>query len=124
VVVTAVVALGGAAGSGQPPGQKAPPRPLPEDIVAAWKKAGAQVGWMRIEKRSVTLTSSGAKEGKAGDVPVFYFGFFSWKDGLLAGLPGPERPFGLSLAGTTISDAGLKELAGLKQLQMLSLDRT
>jgi hypothetical protein len=39
-------------------------------------------------------------------------------------LPDPGTPFGLDLSGTRVTDAGLKELAGLKGLQTLHLGGT
>jgi len=42
----------------------------------------------------------------------------------VAGLPQPEQPFALYLHSTDISDKGLKELAGLKNLQGLDLGVT
>src|SRR5947207_9619564 len=53
------------------------------------------------------------KKGVAGDLPAFRFS--TWKEGLLAELPAPATAFGLSLGFTVGTDAGLKELAGLKR---------
>ena len=49
------------------------------------------------------------------------FQFSAWKEGVLAKLPDPGVPFGLCLNLTKVTDAGLKELAGLKSLQALYL---
>src|SRR5205085_58971 len=88
---------------------------------AAWEKAGAKAGWMRINQFGfVDIINS--KESKPGDLPTFAFP--SWKDGVLPKLPAPEGPFGLYLFRTPITDAGLKELTGLKQLQALYLGGT
>ena len=70
------------------------------------------------------------KERKKGEVPAFRFhewpaGFvaelppdvFKLPGGVVAWLPQPLTPFGLCLAETQLTDAGLKELAGLKSLQ-------
>ena len=35
------------AAAGEPPAKADPPQPLPENIVTAWKEAGAVVGWLR-----------------------------------------------------------------------------
>src|SRR5262245_62373163 len=43
---------------------------------------------------------------------------------VLTGLPDPGVPFGLSLFTTSVTDAELKELAGLKSLQALNLGQT
>ncbi|GAG37153.1 unnamed protein product, partial [marine sediment metagenome] len=80
---------------------KEPVRPAPE-VIAAWEKAGA-----RFEARRL---------------PLFLFRLFP--TGKLNVLPPPEVPFGLTLSNTKVTDAGLKELAGLKQLQSLNLFRT
>ena len=50
--------------------------------------------------------------------------FSEWKEGVLAKLPDPGAAFGLSLNSTKVTDAGLKELAGLKSLQALYLNNT
>ena len=55
-------------------------------------------------------------------MPVFQFS--EWKEGVLAKLPDPGTAFGLSLNATNVTDAGLKELAGLKSLQALNLNNT
>ena len=67
------------------------------------------------------------KEGKPGDLPAFRFFFWQegrWQGGRLAKLPAPAPAFGLSLRYTEVTDAGLKELAGLKSLQTLDLYHT
>ena len=91
------------------------PKPLPEDIVTAWKEAGAQVGWLR-PMPSGFHSFVQEQEGKPGDLPAFHFAV--WPQGRLAKLPAPAPAFGLDLSHTT-TDAGLKELAGLKSLQAL-----
>jgi hypothetical protein len=101
-----------------PPAKKNPPRPLPKKIVAAWKKAGAQVGWMRVGKFN-GIEFLPEKEGVAGDLPALKFS--RWKAGVLARLPGPAAPFGLDLSRTQLTDAGLKQLARFKYLQALDL---
>ena len=80
---------------------KEPVRPAPE-VIAAWEKAGA----------TFILV--------AEDVPLFFFSFFA--TGKLNVLPPPEVPFRLRLQSVT--DAGLKELVGLTQLQSLNLYTT
>ena len=56
---------------------------------------------------------------EAGAIPAFRF--LKWKDGVVAKLPVPEAPIGLDLSKTELMDAGLKELANLKNLTSLSL---
>ncbi len=89
--------------------------------VADWKKAGAEVGWMRDDE------FGGARflpenQGGADDLPALRFSH--WKEGVLAKLPTPPRAFGLYLHNTKVTDAGLKELAALKSLRALGLGGT
>jgi internalin A len=114
-----IMAAGGHPGfTAEPPAQKAPPKPLPKEIVEAWKEAGADVGWMRADKFGL-LKLLLKKEGLDGDLPAF--GFSAWKDGLLPKLPAPAAAFGLNLFGCKVRDVGLKDLAGLKNLRALNL---
>src|SRR5438093_6762019 len=112
-------ACGLRAGAEQPPAKDGPPEPLPETIVTAWKNAGAEVGWMRFMG---ILQFVPAEQGKPGDLPAFRFS--PWRRGLLADLPDPGRAFALDLSFTDLTDAGLKELAGLKSLEMLGIGST
>ena len=107
--------------AGAPIAKTEPPKPLPENIVTAWKEAGAEVGWLRLDVYG-HLELVPEKEGKPGDLPAFRF--TSRREGILAKLPAPAPAFGLSLRYTELTDAGLKELAGLKSLQTLDLYHT
>ena len=107
--------------AGDPPAKTGPPKPLPENIVSAWKQAGAQIGWMRLDPFG-DLRFVQDKEGKPGDVPAFRF--VPWQEGRLPKLPAPAPAFGLDLSYTEVTDVGLKELAGLKSLQSLYLGGT
>src|SRR5258708_755794 len=95
-----------------------PPKPLPKETVMEWKQAGAEVGWMRLDDFEF-LERLPENEGKPGDLPTFKF--YPWKAGVLAKLSAATEPFGLDLSHTRITNAGLRELAGLKNLQALSL---
>jgi internalin A len=134
-------------------------KPLPAEIVAAWKKAGAQVGWMsrhlrRMDNPVLFLPEEISGGGKEGELPAF--GLSEWQE-KVGKLPQPDRSFGLSLALTLatdpngfkghaamkaglkglgelkslralelhwpVTDVGLKEVAGLKSLELLSLAR-
>jgi hypothetical protein len=95
------------------------PQPLPDNIIKAWKEAGATVGWMKVEPSGGL---SFVEKPEAGAIPAFRF--LKWKDGVVAKLPVPEAPFGLDLSKTELMDAGLKELANLKNLTSLSLCET
>src|SRR4051812_44679950 len=85
----------------------APPEPLPQDIAAAWTKAGAQVGWFRFDEFGHFEFVAG-QEGESGDVPAF--GVAHWPVGKLTPLPAPTVPFGLDLNGTKVTNPGLREL--------------
>ena len=104
--------------AGAQPGTADPPKPLPEEIVQVWTKAGARVGWMGVDKFG-QLSFADKMDGSTGAVPAFRFD--AWQDGQLAGLPVPAAVFGLDLNNTQVTDAGLKELAGLQSLQTLVL---
>lgn len=95
------------------------PNQLPPEFVKAWKDAGAEVGWMRVNQNGVFQFQ---EKGEAGSVPAFRFS--EWKEGVLMKLPDPGAAFGLDLNSTQITDEGMKELAGLKDLQMLNLQET
>jgi hypothetical protein len=119
VSVFAVALVVGQFSYAQQPDKKDLPKPLPDNIVKAWKDAGATVGWMKVEESGL-LTF--VEKPEAGAVPAFRFP--KWKDGIVAKLPVPEAPFGLDLAKTEITDTGLKELASLKTLTSLALCET
>jgi internalin A len=109
--------------------KKESPKPLPPEIVKAWSDAGASVGWMKWEDNGAPKGPKfhAQEKGEIKAMPVFQFS--DWKEGVLVKLPDPGVPFGLSLNLTKktdagVTDAGLKELAGLKSLQELDLDFT
>jgi len=130
-------------GSGQPgpppPLQTQPqaePASLPEKIVRAWEDTGAQVGWMG--RTRFGLSAFGAtqeevlqelqelsdflKPEEVQFLPVFRFSY--WQEGLIWTLPEPTVPFGMDLSTSGITDTGLQDLAGLKNLQVLVLRGT
>ena len=104
----------------QPPKQD-PPQPLPKEIVTVWEKAGARPGWLGLDSSRLLVFRKEAN-GLTDEVSGFQFGV--WRDGIVAKLPAPAAPFGLNLSGTQVTDAGLKELAGLKNLHTLNLNFT
>ena len=104
--------------AGPLPGKNDPPKPLPEEIVLAWKKAGADVCWLRVNRGGGFEFPPDA-ESVAGDLPAFRF--YGWKEGLLANLPAPTAPFGLDLGHARVTDTAVKELASMKSLQALHL---
>ena len=112
---------------GAQPGKADPPSSLPEEIVRAWWEASrgqVYVGWMGLDKYG-RLSFDKEATGLTGAVPAFRIS--SWVDGRfgwLAEQPVPLVPFGLDLGGTLVTDADVKELAGLKSLQTLNLRGT
>jgi internalin A len=99
--------------------QEQRPEPLPAEVVEAWQKAGAWIGWVGVDREGYRILHKTADQGKSGDIPEFTFA--SRPAGDLAKLPQPPRAFGLELMGEWVTNAGLKELAGMKNLQSLGL---
>ncbi len=95
------------------------PRSVDEATATAWKKAGAQVGWLGTNVLGLPEFRT-RPDGLSKLVPAFRFGKLPEK--LAANLPDPALPFGLDLLQVT--NAGLKELAGLKSLHTLNLSST
>ncbi|MCE9561468.1 MAG: hypothetical protein K8U57_05385 [Planctomycetes bacterium] len=115
----AFVLVTGQFGFAEQPDKKELPKPLPDNIVKAWKDAGATVGWIMVSESGIPTF---VDKPEAGAIPAFRFA--KWKDGVVPKLPVPEASFGLDLAKTEILDAGLKELAKLKNLTTLTLCET
>src|SRR5947207_379001 len=92
------------------------PKELPADVVKAWQQAGAKVGWMKQDARGILRFRKGGK-GEKGATPAF--DLHPWKEGVLPKLPAPAVGFGLDVSNLTVTSRVLKELASLKQLQML-----
>ena len=104
-----------------PPAKTYTLKPLPKNIVTAWKVAGAEAGWMQPTPFGL-FRFVHARDGKPGDLPAFRFG--RWQAGHLTQLPIPETAFGLIIGNyqyTELSEAGIKEMASLKNLQALEL---
>jgi len=98
------------------------PEPLPPDVVKAWKAAGAEVGWMGTVAGGRLQLFRTLDKGLPGEVPAL--SFRKWKSGVLPKLPAPEVSFGLKLWYTQITDAGLHEIAAMKNLTCLDLSET
>src|SRR5947209_4270146 len=97
---------------------------LSQEVVTAWRNAGAEAGFMWDGPLKLFFQPKGPPEGPVGHPPVlpaFRFGD-GWREGRLAKLPDPAIPFGLSFLNMT--DTGLKDLAGMTSLQMLDLRST
>ena len=58
--------------------QKDAPKPLPPEIVKAWRDAGAEVGWMKTDSNFGVL-QFGQEKGEAGAIPAFRFS--AWRRG-------------------------------------------
>src|ERR1044071_9837063 len=66
--------------------EKDPPKPLPPEIVKAWRDAGAEVGWMKMGKWGLVWFFS-LENGQAGATPAFQFS--RWNESILAEMPDP-----------------------------------
>src|SRR5438093_11086169 len=109
-------------------------------VVAAWEKAGAKFVWFD-KSRQYAVRSTKPKDG-GNALPGF--GFFRGAPSEFSALPAPGVPFGLIVSqvisdenikglgglrqlvtlimiGTGVTDAGLKELAGLRRVLALHL---
>ena len=98
--------------SAQPAGKELDPK-----VREAWEKAGARVGSYRqgeFDQRSFPIGKS-----TAAALPLFALSF---ERGVVANLPEPSVPFALSLGGG-VKDARLHELARHKNLRALVLNR-
>ena len=105
----------------EPPDGNRIAQPLSPDVVSAWEKAGASVGWLGPDRQDGfwEFNTQREKLDAARSVPAFKI--HVWREGMLANLPAPAREFGLDLSHAAVTDAGLKELARLKQLTTLDL---
>jgi internalin A len=119
--------LGQSSGASSAVGEDQQPKPLPEKVVETWRNAGFQVGWLRVEASGLMMFVP-ADAGKAGHLAAFGYDR-DRKELALAKLPDPGQPFALDLGGSAqarveVTDAALKELAGLRSLQALDLHDT
>src|SRR6516225_6775555 len=105
---------------GTPVSAQQPKYPLPADVVAAWEKAGAHVGWMKWrDEREDFAFRQGTDAGQPGEVPAFRLRLIP--PGKLASLPSPPVPFGLDFRLSDVTDEGFKGISTHKQLQALNL---
>src|SRR5256885_1267032 len=123
-VLAALLVLATGAGTGRaglPPGNADAPKPLPEEVVTAWKEAGATVGWVRVQKLGSPVgMAAGLQEVDAlKPVHVLDLRFAQVTDAGLKELAALKSLHSLSLRFTQVTNAGLKELAGLKSLHSL-----
>jgi hypothetical protein len=93
--------------------------------VAAYEKLGARYGGA-VKTGSLTSVSlqhfEAGKEAATKGLPGFRVSPLA--DGKFPHLPKVSVPFALDLGGMQVTDAGLKELAGLKNLSFLDLRST
>jgi Leucine-rich repeat (LRR) protein len=105
------------------PEDQAAPKPLPPEIVKAWREAGFEVGWMKDvppQSRSWGFWQPWREKGEPGAIPAFGF---PERDagGVLAKLPDPGTAFGLDFHCGWDAGMTLKEFAKLKNLQSLNI---
>src|SRR5262245_42223812 len=95
------------------------PQGIDADTVRAWEKRGFRVGWLGMWEESrayvVGLRFRADPTGLRDPVPAFQVSKIEAADDL-SGLPSVGVPFGLDLADSTVTDAGLKHLAALTNL--------
>ena len=125
IVVLAVFAVAGlpeqaiAQGKFNPfPIKLEPFKPVPKEVLTAWKDAGTEFGWLSGLYLPKLLYRPDAPNKGAFAAPTFRV--IRWPDNV-AKLPDPGVPFGLYLTNTRVTDENLKELAHLKSLHVLSL---
>src|SRR5882724_5587830 len=105
---------------------------LPQSVIAAWDKAGAEAGWQirsnggslgfrfnPFENEGCLLAFATPPFGKSDATPAF---LLSWSPGVLSKVPPPSAPFGLLLSGSLLDNQGLKEISQLAQLRSLELN--
>lgn len=114
-----VLAACAVVGTAQPNETKAQPPQIPQEVQAAWKKAGGKLDWYPKPGENSLLSRA---ENEPKDFPVFSF------DGRrresFAKLPAPEIPFGVDLYDTRANTTVFAELAALKNFQFLRLNES
>jgi len=97
-------------------------KPLPEDVIAAWKKAGFQAGWMRMSRGLFWkfLSEPQREQVKPTDLPAFQIKG-RWPSTDVAKLPAPPTAFGLFFSSTTPNRKQAQQLARFKQLEVVYL---
>src|SRR5207302_1989492 len=96
-------------------GQNEPVKPLPADVRAAWKKAGARVGWIVWTSVKYRCFSHELGDERWGALPAFQIHQMD----TLAGLPIPTEPFGLSIYFFEETKSDLKGLERFAELRSL-----
>jgi hypothetical protein len=98
------------------PGNAPPPADLPIDLIRAWETAGAEYGWMRVDPaEDSSLSCPALPESRDEYSTVPGFAFSSWQKCispvLIARLPIPSSPFGMSFGGCSLAPGSLKALS-------------
>jgi hypothetical protein len=119
-----LVAQGSSAAAAKPRDGDVIALPLPGDVMSAWEKAGASVGWLGSVRKYGMWQFNAKRETLDAATSVPAFKIHAWREGMLAKLPVPARAFGLDLSYSDVTDTGLKELAKLKRLTTLKLHDT
>jgi hypothetical protein len=108
VALVALATCSGLGGAADPKDKGDAPKPLPADVVKAWKDAGANLIWLRpawlhgFEERWDFFERD---KRDPGDLPGFGI---ELKEALLAKLPAPDTAFALYVNAP--NDAALKGL--------------
>jgi hypothetical protein len=95
---------------------------MPPKVAAAWRDAGAVLGWMKDlppQADGYAFWGPWRDKGEPGAVPAFRY--HPDKKGTLARLPDPGVAFGLDTHCCAMNAEELKELAGLTSLHSLNL---
>lgn len=99
------------------------PKPLPPETIKAWRDAGADAGWMKDLPPQSTggyeYWGPFREKGEAGAIPAFRF--HSRDEDVLGKLPDSGVPFGLDFHCSPVKGAWLKKLAALKSLRSLNI---
>jgi internalin A len=103
--------------------KKDAPKPVPPEIVKAWRDAGADAGWMKDLPPQPTggyeYWEPFREKAEAGTVPAYRF--HPDKEDVLLKLPDPGVAFGLDFHCSSVKGSWLKNLAGLKSLRSLNV---
>jgi internalin A len=91
-------------------------------VVEAWKKAGAQFGWLAHEMGSSGPTFTPDRPKNPQAVPAFRIEAQTLPK--VKDLPVPAVPFGLDFSSVMATDADLKNIAGFTKLHILDLFMT
>src|SRR4051812_18854452 len=95
-------------GSGMALAQEKKVEGLSAEVVKAWKAADATVGWMGNSRIGGYLLFTENRQELVAKHMVPAFQIRAWGAVNVTELPAPTKAFGLKLASSGITDAGLK----------------